>query len=160
MVEHKIGKHKVKLYTSISELPVERFFTYNRMLIIDSGLGSDMEAIDQHIGNAIRYVGIDNKKLAIQELENMRASFYLITENMSPKHLSYAALVYSVDGKIMDDFSDENLKALVTQFSSWGATQGFISRALDAVKKKSIQIWKLISLKCSRAPRERKYTER
>ena len=131
-----IGRHKIEMYDSIDELPTERFFTYNRMLLIDSGIGGDMEAIDEHIGKIMRYVAADEKDKAQQELLNMRSSFYFVTENLNPKHLSYVALVHSIDGKRMTDFGDDNLRRVLKQFSEWGASRGVISRALEAVKKK------------------------
>lgn len=136
MKTEKIGRHRIELYDSIDELTTERFFTYNKMLLIDSGIGSDMQAIDDHITRLLRYLKTDKKEEAAQELINMRSSFYFVIENLSPKYLSFAALVYKVDGKLVTDFSDENLTRLVERFSSWGADVGFLDRAIEAVKKK------------------------
>jgi len=136
MKTERIGKHTIERYDSIDEMPTERFFTYNRMLLLDSGIGGDMEAIDGHITKIMGYVTRDKKEEATQELMNMRSSFYFVIENMNPKHLSFAALVHRIDGKLMTDFSDENLRNLVKQFSQWGANRGFYERAIEAVKKK------------------------
>ena len=37
----KIGERAVVLYDSIDELPILRFHAYNKMLLIDAGVGSD-----------------------------------------------------------------------------------------------------------------------
>lgn len=136
MIKQKIGKHTIELYNDISKLPTERFFTYNRMMLLDSGIGGDLEAIDQHITRAMRYVALGKQEQANQVLLNMRESFYFITENINPKNLSFAALVYSIDGKVQHDFSDERLTEMIKQFSEWGATVSFIDKALEVVKKK------------------------
>ena len=49
MTEIRIGKHKVRIYESIDELPMERFHRYNKYLLIDAGLGSDISTLDAHI---------------------------------------------------------------------------------------------------------------
>lgn len=132
----RIGKHRIELFNGIDELPTERFFAYNRMLLIDSGIGGDMESVDSHIGRVMRYLGKDMKKEANQELLNLRSNIYFVLENMSPKYLSYVALIDKIDGVEMRDFSDENLKRVLKDLSRWGASKGFMDRALDVVKKK------------------------
>lgn len=136
MITERLGKHTIERYNSIDELPTERFFTYNRMLLLDSGIGGDMEAVDGHISKIMGYVAREKKEEATQELMNMRNSFYFVIENMNPKHLSYAALIHRIDGKLMTDFSDENLKKLTKQLSEWGANRGFFEIVIEAVKKK------------------------
>lgn len=132
----KIGRHTIELYNSIDELSTERFAVYNKMLLIDSGIGSDMDAIDTHITKIMRYLTQDKKDDARIELGNMRMSFYFVIENLSPRHLSYAALVYKIDGKLVTDFSDDNLQRMLKKFSDWGATRGYFEKVLEAVKKK------------------------
>ena len=137
MKKQKIGRHVIELYDSIEEVPVNRFFTYNRMLLIDSGIGVDMGSVDEHLGMIMRFIEAGNKEKAMQEVLNMRTNIYFVTENLNPKHMSYAALVYSVDGKLVTDFSDENLRRMLTMFSEWGMKKGFIQKAIEAVKKNS-----------------------
>ena len=48
MKELKLAGHKVRLYDSIEELPICRFHAYNRMLLIDAGIGSDINDFDAH----------------------------------------------------------------------------------------------------------------
>jgi len=158
MITNKIGKHTVQVYNAIDELPTERFFTYNRMMLLDSGIGGDLDAIDTHITKAMKYVQLGKKDEAQQVLMNMRTSFYFVMENLNPKHLSYAALVYSIDGKVQHDFSDEALRAMVTQFSSWGANKSYYDTAIEVVKKNWKLNWKRISRAYLKARRKRKYT--
>lgn len=147
----KIGRHRIELYNGVGELPSERYAAYNRMLLIDSGVGSDLSAIDNHISAAMKYISAGKKEDAVKVLQNMRLGFYFVLENLSPKHLSYAALVHKIDGKVVTDFSDENLGSMVKQFSAWGADKNFFDRALDQVKKKYKRNWRPTSLKFLRA---------
>lgn len=132
----RIGKHTIEVYDSIDNLPTERFFIYNRMLLLDSGIGGDMEAVDGHIGKVMGFISRDKKEEALQELMNMRSSFYFVIENMSPKHLSYCVLIHKIDGKLVTDLSDENLRRIGKKLGEWGASRGYFERAVEAVKKK------------------------
>ena len=106
MREVKVGKHKVVLYNSIEELPMARFHKYNKMMLVDAGLGSDLNAVDGHIERAVAFIKNDRRQEAATELENMRQAIYLVMQQVSPRHLSFAVLVKSVDGMACDDISD------------------------------------------------------
>lgn len=41
----------VELYDSIEDLPIMRFHKYNKMLLVDAGVGSDLSDLDRHIDN-------------------------------------------------------------------------------------------------------------
>lgn len=105
----------IKLYDSIDEMPIVNFQKYNKCLLIDSGLGSDADSIDKHIVNIAKYINKEDKKNAIQELQNMRQNMYMIVNNVSPKNLAFAALIHSIDGKEQKDLSDEHLQELVDE---------------------------------------------
>lgn len=131
-----IGKHRIEMFNSIEELTAERFAIWNKMLLIDSGLGSDMAAVDDHITRAIQFINKGKQENAVQELLNMRNSFYFILENLSPKHLSYAVMIAKIDGKPMTDLSDDNLRSVVAQLGEWGATRSWLDKISDQLKKK------------------------
>lgn len=109
-----IKGHVLKVYDSIDELPIVNFQKYNKYLLIDSGLGSDVDDIDRHIVSLAKLIGSDTKK-AQQELLNMRQTIVMINNEISPKHLAFAALVYSIDGQRVTDLSDEGLQSILTR---------------------------------------------
>lgn len=129
----KIGKLDVELYDAIDELPVIRFHKYNKMLLIDSGIGSDLQDFDNHIEKATRYMN-KNPELAIIELDNMRQNVYFIQMGISPRHLAFAVLVKSINGKLCDDLSDDGLKSLLERFKD--IPNGELTAQIEAVKKK------------------------
>lgn len=110
MKQVKIGKHNVTLYNSIDELPITRFHRYNKMLLIDAGLGSDLNAVDAHIERAVRFINNDSRKEAATEIENIRQTLFVIIQEMNPKHLAFACLVSEIDGEPCDDISDDGLR--------------------------------------------------
>ena len=108
-----INKKIVRVYDSIDEMPIVNFQKYNKYLLIDSGIGSDVDDIDAHIVKIAKYIKSNNNKKALQELQNMRQNIYMVNSEISPKYLAFAALIHSVDGKEVNDLSDDGLKKLL-----------------------------------------------
>lgn len=129
----KLGKHEVVIYDAIEELPIKRFHAFNKMMLVDSGIGSDLSDFDVHLQKAIMYIG-SNPDLAKAELMNMRQNVYMIQSEISPKHLAFASLVKSIDGKEYDDLTDEGLQRVVDIFSDVPVQE--VTAQIEAVKKK------------------------
>jgi len=134
MVTVKIGKHTVEMYDTIEELPIVRFHKYQKLLLIDAGIGSDITAFDQRIEKTRRFLMDGKTEKAQQELENLRQSVYLIQTGLSPKHRAFAALVAKLDGVECTDISDDGLAKITEALSD--APESDLTAQLDAVKKK------------------------
>lgn len=130
----KIGKHKVTIYDAISELPITRFHVYNKMLLVDSGVGSDITDFDSHAERVIAFLQKKDTENAIKELQNLRQNIYFIQQSLSPKNLAFAALVKEIDGKPFDNISDEGLKQITALFANEKITE--IDKPLREAKKK------------------------
>lgn len=129
----KVNKHTVEIYDSIDELPIQRFQKFNKYMLIDSGVGSDMQDVLSHIDRARIYIK-SNPAMAATELENLRQSIYLMVDELSPKHMAFAALVRKIDGEEMNDISDAGLKRVLGILSE--AKKGWLDGVLNSVKKK------------------------
>lgn len=112
-----VGTKVIKLYDSIDEMPITNFQKYNKYLLIDSGIGSDVDDIDAHIVKVAKLIKSGNSKKAIQELQNMRQNMHMVNSEISPKYLAFASLIQSIDGKEITDLSDEGLKSLLKEIS-------------------------------------------
>ena len=129
----KVNKHTVEIYDSIDELPIKRFQKFNKYMLIDSGIGSDFQDVLSHIDRAKIYIK-SNPVMAATELDNMRQSIYLLVDELSPKHMAFAALVRKIDGEEMNDISDAGLKRVLEILSE--AKKGWLDGVLNSVKKK------------------------
>lgn len=129
-----IKNRKIVLYDSIDELPIVNFQKYNKCILIDSGLGSDIDSVDSHIVNIAKYINSGDKKQAIQELQNMRQNMHMIVSNVSPKYMAFAALIYSIDGKKQTNLSDEHLQEIIREFND--VPNSIIIDILAGLKKK------------------------
>ena len=113
-----INNKAVKVYDSIDEMPIMNFQKYNKYLLIDSGVGSDVDDIDSHIARIAKFIKNKDSKNALLELQNMRQNMYMINNEISPRYLAFAALIYSIDGKKVDNLSDDNLKNILAELKA------------------------------------------
>lgn len=111
-----VNDMEIKLYDSIDEMPIVNFQKYNKFILLDSGLGSDIESVDDKIVNLAKLIKSDLTK-ASQELQNMRQTMHMIVSNISPKHMAFAALIHSIDGERVTDLSDDNLKSILDKIN-------------------------------------------
>jgi hypothetical protein len=130
----KIGKYDVELYDSIEDLPMIRFHKYNKMMLIDGGIGSDLSDFDGHIEKAIAYNKSKTPELANIELENLRQNIYFIQSELSPKYLAFAVLIKTIDGVEKNDLSPEGLQKVLDFFAEIPHSE--ITAHSEAVKKK------------------------
>lgn len=134
MKTEKIGTHEVQIFEAIDEMPVARFHRFNKMLLIDAGIGSDLSDSNKHIEKAMIYARQGDGDKAVQELENLRQLLFFAQAELSPRNLAFAALVLSVDGQPCDDLSDEGLRRTAALFAD--ISQRELTAQTEAVKKK------------------------
>ena len=134
MRDVRIGKHFVRIYDSIDDLPMERFHRYNKMLLIDAGIGSDISTMDAHVEKVLRFMKGNDIENAAKELENLRQNIYLIQTEQSPKNLSFACLVESIDGNECNDISDDGLERTRKMLDD--VPKGEVADVMSATKKK------------------------
>lgn len=134
MVTAKIGRHTVEYYDEIGELPIVRFHKYQRLLLVDSGVGGDIAAFDQRLERARHFLLAGKSDKAQQELENLRQCVWLIQNGISPRHRAFAALVTKIDGRDCSDVSDEALEKVTALLNDVPVDK--LTALLEAVKKK------------------------
>lgn len=134
MVTAKIGKHTVEFYDTIEELPIVRFHKYQKLLLVDAGIGSDIAAFDQRIEKTRRFLMAGKPEQAQQELENMRQCVFLIQSGVNPKHRAFAALITKIDGQDCTDIGDDALAVITEKLND--VPESELTAQLEAVKKK------------------------
>ena len=135
MKEVELAGHKVVLYDSIDELPIARFHKYNRYLLVDAGVGSEISDFDNHIERVVRYIRNKDNESAGKELENLRQNVFMVLSEQNIKHLSFACLVKTIDGKENNDLSPDRLAKVLELLSD--TPRGDIQENLSSVKKKN-----------------------
>lgn len=124
----------IKLYDSIDDMPIVNFQKYNKYVLLDTGLGSDIDSIDEHIVKLAKHIKSSNAAKAMQELQNLRQNMHMIVCEISPKYMAFAALIHSIDGEHITDLSDDNLKYILDKIRD--IKHSWIIDFLTWVKKK------------------------
>lgn len=129
-----INGHDVVLYDAPEDMPITRFHKFSKYMMIESGIGSDMAAVDRHFAKLIALNTRGERDDLDTELRNTRQSIAMLYEGFDGKSLALASLVKSVDGKARDDISEEGLRATSEMFSE--VSVGKLTEWLLGIKKK------------------------
>ena len=131
----KLGKHKIEFYDSIDSLPFDRFNSFNKYVMLDAELGSDVMAFDTKISKIFQFLGKEMTKEATGELYNLRNTYHNVMNENNVRGLAFACLVRRIDGEKVHDFSTESLEIVLKKLSSWGLEIGDVREKADTVKK-------------------------
>lgn len=122
-----VKRTKVLLHDDIDQLPVEQFNKVNKMWILHDDLGSSFEDIDK-IHFSRLYLSMDSKEKMKKEIDNLRILVHNIINGLNPLNLSFAALIHSINGEEIHDYSDENLNRIIERLSRLGLTAGILKK--------------------------------
>ena len=134
MKKMKLGEHSVVMYDSIEELPIVRFQKYNKMLMLDAGLGSDLTALDAHLARVGEFIKACETDNAAREIDNLRPTLFNVQNGLTPHFMSLIPLMAEVDGEPLTDLSDENIQAVYDRLKD--VTMKAYEGAASEVKKK------------------------
>lgn len=126
--------HVLEVYDSIDEMPIGRYRQMNRYLLVDSGIGSDLAALDARIARVAAFIRKGDKDAAATEMENLRQAVWLIQQGVSPRHHAFAALVATIDGKPRSGDTEAEIEAILERLRD--LPEGTLEKELGDVKKK------------------------
>ena len=132
----KIGKFDLELFDSIDVLPFERFNAFNKYVMLDSELGATVQDFDKITIRVYEFISKEMYDEAKNELLNLRIVVNNILTGNSSKGLAFASLISKVNGKAMEDYSEEKLKALLLDLSKEGLGVKQVVETATEVKKK------------------------
>lgn len=114
MREEKIGKHRIVFHDDIEQMTIAQYNKVNKYWMLSDSLGSDFADIDRmHLARLSIVAG--DKEKTLKEVNNLRILVHNIINEISPEQLAYVALIYSIDGKELTDYSEDNLKRLLKE---------------------------------------------
>jgi hypothetical protein len=130
----KIASQSVRYYDSLEELPIWRFQKFNKFLLVDAGVGSDLASIDSKIAKIRAHLSAGRTKEADIELVNVRQAMLLVMSEVSPKHMAFSALVHSIGEKEYSSPSDSAMQEIFALLNTEKASA--LSALVDAMRKK------------------------
>lgn len=138
--------HTIELFDSIKELTIDRHHEFQKLALLDMGVGSDISAIGSHF-STFHHLLI-NKKAdeALLEARNLHNNFFYILEKINVKSFCFHAFIKTIDRKPIKDFSEEGIKANLKKMSWFGLLQSDVEDVLEDIKKKLTQNFEPIFL--------------
>lgn len=134
-----VGDSKVKLYSSIKELPIDLSKKMQSYSLQDAGIGSTIQDVDDHLARLLAFVSADKKEDTLKEIANLRLNLFSGIMELSYDTSAMACLIHSVDDVKVDDYSAVGIKERISRLSALGLTQGMVDEILSDVKKNLIQ---------------------
>lgn len=142
--ESKVNGHTVRYYDSIRDTPLDRFRVFNLHSLVDSGVGSSIEDFDLQSARLEGYIKTGDTQSALAIIANNRMLLRMMISKVNPKMMSFAALVFEIDGVQYNDLSDEGLEKVISVLDSRRSTWGLIKDWLrDAKKKREVEMSEL-----------------
>ncbi len=132
LMENKIGKHTIQLYSEIEETPIDRYSKFNKYMILNDKIGSNFTDIDKHFTKL--YALINEPEKLKNQLTVFRQLVFSLESEQSFESLAYACLVKKIDGEPRDDLTVQGLNETLSKIQWLQAKE---------LKKKSIRFQKL-----------------
>lgn len=136
MKKIKISGHVLEMWDSVDSLPASNYINHARLVMLDAGIGSDLDAVTRHWQRVAKLAEKGDADGLKKQLSNYLQCLQFVVSNTSPEMMSFVSMIKSIDGKPIDDYSDENAKAIIAELSKKGLTVGIVRSFLSAVKKK------------------------
>ena len=106
-----LGKRDILIQDDIEQMSIAQFNKVNKYWMLSDSLGNDFADIDKlHLSRLLLVAG--DKEKTIKEVNNLRILINNIISEVSPEQLAFVALIHSIDGKPLEDYSEDNLKRL------------------------------------------------
>jgi hypothetical protein len=118
---------------SIDDLPERRHQEFNLALMLESGIGSDVQALQTKLTSLIRYIESGKKDEAKMIVNNLYQQVEMMKAGVFPGTLAFAALVKKINGEDVSMLSAEQIRARL-DFTKIKANP--MREFIDMVKKK------------------------
>ena len=132
----QLGKHKIELFDSIDNLPFDRMNAFNKYVMLDAQLGSNVLDFDKILIKAHQFIQAKMNDQAAQELINIRQVVHNILTGTNLKGFAFASMIKTIDDKEIKDYSIGGLGEILNKLSEWGLTGGNVNAATEDLKKK------------------------
>lgn len=131
--------HKINLYATVKELPIDRYHELGKLILQHSGIGDSPEDIPRHYESLSKYIAMDNKNAVLQELQNLHNNLYYSFMGIDINSYCFAVFVRDVDGEYYNDLSVSGSELMVKKLGEYGVTQGQVESITTDLKKKLIR---------------------
>jgi hypothetical protein len=134
----KLKGGECEVWESCKELPARRWNDFQKYLIQDIGIGSEIVDVEKHHQNLFQFLAAGKIEEAQAESYNLFQNIILAIQGINIQHVCFGCFVHSVKGKVITDYSENSIRTNIDKLSDMGLTQGHVEDILSDVKKKLI----------------------
>lgn len=127
--------HTIELYASPKEMPIARRHILQKWLLHDSGIGNDMNAVDQRLAQLLTYSHAGKMEEVQTEVTNLRYTFFSMLQGIDYTTRSFACFVGKINGESQNDISDQGIKETSAKLAELQFTDEEIKTWFEDVKK-------------------------
>ena len=131
-----LEKYGIKLYNSIETMPITRHLAFNKYLMLEAGIGGDINDFFERIGAIQQYINNDLKDEAIKEVHNMAMNVSFMMESLNPSNHAFICLIKEIDGDEIGEIDDDKIDEILKVLSKKGLTVEERDENISEVKKK------------------------
>lgn len=133
----KYNGHTLIMYDSIQDLPITRFQSFNLNVLIDGGIGSDLNGFIEKRNRISELMGVDIEAARL-ELSNFEQLIRFVITNNSPQMNSFVCLIRSINGRDLteQDVSESGIKEIIKQLGAQRFSIRKLGEVLGLLKKK------------------------
>lgn len=137
MQKLKFNGHVIECFDSIQDVDIIRYQKFNLNLLIDAGIGSDLNSIGQRVGAVKKLMATDQKKANI-ELDNMFQSIAFVMKKLSPKYRAFVCTIKSIDGYEIktEDLTESGIDEIIQQLGKKRLSFSLLNDVVFSIKKK------------------------
>ena len=137
MKKVEFNGNELEMYDSIQDLPIGRYQKYNLNVLIDAGIGGDLNGFRERIETIKKLVNSDVVK-ATKEVDNLLNNVMFVMSELSPEMNAFVVLIHKINNRVITekDLTESGIKEIVEQLGKRRITIGIVQRFLNYFKKK------------------------
>ena len=136
----------IQYYTSIKEMPANRYTELQKMIAYDCHVGSDFADAVKHLEKLLMFVGTVDNEEVVKEATNLHNNYFFLISGLNFKSMTLACLVKTIDGEQVTITDEESVKDISRRIGE-AISQQEVEDKIDEVKKNSKESLKSTSLK-------------
>lgn len=136
MIEKIVNGNRFVLYDDIKETPNWRFVEFNKYVLIDANIGSDIVDVASRADLVMQLIEAEQYEKAHQEAKNYKQSIAFTVNNIDIKMFCFICACKSINGKEITSLNESDLKKWSEEINKTNVSRNFIERIVSLFKKK------------------------
>jgi hypothetical protein len=123
---------KIEINNDHECLTADCYAKFNRYLLLENSIGSSVEDFtEKHLNPVYTFIRNDKKQEAFEQLNNLRQLFFMILNEIDVNTMAFCCLVHSINGVIVEDYSEGTLKEMCRVLGRAGLTRETVKKKLQ-----------------------------